>query len=87
MKSVLLIGVALLLIGPLRRRLLLPFLAAWWRTVLPLVVGGAAAIVIVGSRACGVPAEAKIIGLLLATFMIGGGVRELLNEVFPRKGE
>ena len=70
----------LLIIGPLRR----PLFSAW-RLVLPLIIGGIAGHVIVSRFMPGAPAWMKIVGPLMATFMIGGAIRELLATVFPQR--
>lgn len=87
MKALFYVVVVLLLLGPLRRRCLFAFFAAWWRTVVPLVVGWAVGILIVARLMPGAPPYMMILGPVMAAFVVGGGVRELLNEVFPPKGK
>lgn len=85
MNSLFLIAVALLLLGPLRKRFLFPLLAAWWRTVAALVVGGVVGHVIVSRFMPGAPAWVTIAGPAMSAFMIGGAIRELLATVFPQR--
>lgn len=82
-----LIAVALLLLGPLRKRFLFPLLAAWWRTVAALVVGGVVGHVIVSRFMPGAPAWMTIAGPAMSAFMIGGAVHELIMTVFPPRSD
>ena len=81
-RILLLVGVLLLLVGPLRR----PFFSAW-RLSLPLV-GGA---VVGGLIACymvkqGAPTWIMLVGPVLGAVALGGAAKELLDDVFGPKG-
>ena len=77
-----LIGIALLL-GPLRRRVVLPLLCGYWTVILPLAVGAAVGHWIVTRLMPGAPPWMRIVGPFFSAFMLGGAVRELIVTVFP----
>lgn len=83
MKWVITIVVALLLMGPLRRRLLYPLLLAW-RTAVP-VAGGFVAGVLLASMFVnlGGPAWMLIFGPLVAALAIGSAGRQWFHDNFP----
>jgi hypothetical protein len=87
MKIILLAAIVLLLLGPLRRRLLFPFLTAWWRTVIPLVAGGIVGHVVVSRFMRGAPPWMMLVGPFMGAFGIGGAIRELLANTFPERRE
>ena len=71
----------LLFLGPLRRRFFLPFLAAWWRSTVPLIAGGIAGVLVVNKLMPGAPGWMKIVGPVMAAFMIGGAIEALFHNL------
>jgi len=82
MKWFLIVGVALLL-GPLRRRLLLPLLCGYWTTIFPLVIGAVVGHWVVTRLMPGAPAWMRVVGPAMSPFMLGGAVHELFVTMFP----
>ncbi len=70
----------MLIAGPLRK----PMFSVW-RMTFPLIIGGIVGFVIVNKFMSGAPAWMKIAGQVMAAFMIGGAIRELLATVFPQR--
>ena len=71
------VGVLLLLVGPLRRRVL-----AHWRIVVPLVVGGVLGLILVNKfMASSAPGWLFIVGPIFGGLIIGGACRDFLNEI------
>jgi len=66
--------------GPLRK----PMFSVW-RMTFPLIIGGIVGFVIVNKFMSGAPAWMKIVGQVMAAFMIGGAISELLATVFPQR--
>jgi len=73
-------AVLLLIAGPLRK----PMFSVW-RMTFPLIIGGIVGFVIVNKFMSGAPAWMKIVGQVMAAFMIGGAISELLATVFPQR--
>lgn len=79
MTWILLIGVALLLVGPLRR----PILSAW-RFVLPAVVAGIAGFVLAAMFVnAGAPAWMMVFSPIIAVFVIGTAGKKWFDQNFP----
>ena len=88
MKGIWLVGIVLLLLGPLRRRLLLPLLSGCWRVVLPLIVGGIVGHIIVGRFMPGAPEWMMIVGPVFAGLMLGGAIKQCLDDILgPPRGK
>lgn len=85
MKWLIIIVVALLLLGPLRRRLLFPFLSAW-RTVVPVIGSGVVGFVLAAMFVnAGAPAWMMVFGPIIAIFMIGTAGKRWFDQNFPPK--
>jgi len=63
-----------------------PFLAAWWRNLVALSFGTVAGFAAVGMMH-GAPAWMMLFGPVVGAFVVGGGVRELIDCIFPPKGK
>lgn len=83
MRWIIVIGAMLLLLGPLRRRLLLPLLCGYWTVIFPLVIGAAVGHWVVVRLMPGAPAWMTIAGPLMSAFMLGVAVHELFVTMFP----
>lgn len=74
MKTLIILLVILLVIGPLRR----PLLSAWM-IILPLTVGSILGYIIVTRFMSGVPSWMLIVGPVFGAFMLGPAIIELFN--------